>query len=60
MDYAYSSNIELADECFKEKNYGGACCYYRLCLKSVQKYEPENKQKIEYLEHKIKKCDELQ
>lgn len=60
-DYVYRGNIEYAEMWFQDKAYGPARCEFQACLeKEKRKRRNRNYQKIEYLERKIKECDELQ
>lgn len=56
----YSSDLDFADMIFGEKNYGEARCHYYMCLKNTEKFQPDNKQRIDYIKQRIKECDKYQ
>lgn len=54
----YAPDLDIADMCFDRGDYGAARCHYYACLEETKKYNPGNIQRIEYIERKIRECDE--
>ncbi len=53
------ANLELADRLFSDEVYGQAIKCYRECLETTKEFQPDNKQRIEYIERKIEECAKL-
>jgi len=60
MSFGSSGDRDLADLLFKKKEFGSAKVQYTECLEKTREYNSGNKQLIEYLEMKIKECEEHQ
>jgi len=53
----YDINLQVAESEEKDKKWSSAVYYYRKCLALTQEWEPQNNQKLDFLNRKIRECE---
>lgn len=53
----YDVNLQVAEEEEQKGKWSSAAYYYKKCLALTEEWEPNNKQKLDFLNRKIRECE---